>query len=71
MLSFIIYLAAVGLGTGIQACDAIQSGKKRNPEKNSVSEKKSGKSFSSGTSDCIGYTPVLDSPDFWHTFGGY
>ena len=72
MFGLILYIALVGLGTGVQIHDKIQerkSCKRQKPQ--TPAEKETTSSLSSDSADSSGYTPILDSPDFYTTFGGY
>lgn len=74
MLGLIIYLAMVGIGTGVQVNEAIQNRKSRKNCKQiptDSSKTNYRKSETSSESESSGYTPILDCPDFYTSFGGY
>ncbi len=76
MFGLILYLTLVGAGTGYQIHEKIQERKlyKKNrssaPTPQTTCTRSSDSSDSSGSSSSSGYTPILDSPDFYMTFGG-
>lgn len=71
MFGLLLYLACVGVGTGVQVHDAVKSRKIRKAAKAQALKSDHRTSTSSGSSDSSGYTPIIDSPDFYMTFGGY
>lgn len=71
MFGLILYLACVGIGTGVQIRDAVKDRKSRKSANAPTPKSDYHKSSSSDSSDSSGYTPIVDSPDFYMTFGGY
>ncbi len=72
MFGLLLYLACVGIGTGVQIRDAVKENKNRKAKGSGLTPKRNNyESASSESSESSGYTPILDNPDFYMTFGGY
>lgn len=74
MFGLILYLTLVGAGTSYRIHEKIKERKLYKKNRSSAPTPQPTYTRSSGSSDSSdgpGYAPIIDSPDFPMTFGGY
>lgn len=71
MFGLALGIACVFFGVGVKVGSSVKKQKDCESAQKSTPVQKSKKSASSYSSSGSGYTPILDSPDFFSSFGGY